>query len=66
MGIWKSIDTPPKKDGRYLVKFKFYHRHETDQTEIVFREFNNGNWLMPYYSRPSENSKLIAWLDEDY
>lgn len=65
MATWKSIDNPPKRNGRYLVKFKFYHRHETDQTEIAFREFNNGNWITPYYNRPSENSTLFAWLDEE-
>lgn len=65
MAIWKSIDNPPKKNGRYMVKFKFYLRHETDQTEIAYREFNNGNWNMPYYNTPFENSKLVAWLDED-
>ena len=65
MATWKSIDNPPKKDGRYMVKFMFYHRHETDQTEIAFREFKNDNWIMPFYNSPCENSKLIAWLDEE-
>ena len=65
MGAWKSIEKPPKKNGRYMVKFMFYPRHETDQTEIAFRKFNNGNWITPYYNKPSENSKIIAWLDEE-
>ena len=57
---WYSI-----KNSSYLVKFKFYNRHETAQIEINYRQFKGGNCLIPYYNKPDEASNLIAWLDKE-
>ena len=36
---YKPISENPSKDGKYLVKFYNPYMHETDRTEIVWRDF---------------------------
>ena len=62
-GSWKSIKEPPVKNGHYMVKFYFKDRHETDRTEIVFRDFENGEWTPSYCFNKNDGGELIAWRE---
>ncbi len=64
-GTWKPITEPPKKDGRYMVKFYCKDRHATDRIDIVFRKFTDGAWAMPYLCFERDGSELYEWLDKE-
>ena len=61
---YRNIDEKPSKNGVYMVKFYTPYRPEYDRTELVFREFKDGEWLNPIYSSENDGYELVGWFEE--
>jgi len=61
---YKSIKEKPSQDGNYLVKFYNRDMPKYDCTEIVFREFRNGEWVHPIYNYPGDGYELVGWYEK--
>ena len=66
MGEYRRIKEfgQPKKDGRYLVKMYSKSMPIYDCSELVFREFKNGEWINPYYTHKNDGYELVGWYEE--
>ncbi len=61
MGDYKNVKEHPSVDGNYLVKFYNKDMPEFDCTELVFREFKDGEWIRPVYNYEGDGYKLVGW-----
>ena len=60
-----DIKQNPTKDGHYLVKFYNKNMPEHDCTEIVYRNFINGEWDNPIYNYKGDGYELVGWYDTE-
>lgn len=60
---YRNIKQRPSKNETYLVKFYNKSMPEYDCTELVYREFKDGEWVNPVYSHAGDGYELVGWYE---